>query len=249
MLGSLPYREAVRAPATRRTYRSLWQHWEQFALVEGWEPLPADAGCLAEYIEQRGKAGDCIATLKLRRYAIAQYHKQNEHEDPTATDDFRCFMAGVARQHGRPPSQAKGLTSDDLSQIRMIVRTDTDRRDLAICYVMRDAMLRRAETAALTWLDIESQPDGSGALTIRRSKIDQESRGTMQYLSHAAMVALEAIRPVRGRRRVCIRAVLPFDLQADYRYLSAGGIEGGLHRTQPTGGHGPGSRARGLRLA
>ena len=173
MLGSLPYREAVRAPATRRTYRSLWRHWEQFALVERWEPLPADAGCLAEYIEQRGKAGDTIATLKLRRYAIAQYHKQNEHDDPTATDDFRAFMASVARQHGRPPSQATGLTSDDLSRIRLIVRTPKDRRDIAICHVMRDAMLRRSEAAALTWLDIESQPDGSGVLTIRRSKMDQ----------------------------------------------------------------------------
>ena len=42
----------------------------------------------------------------------------------------------------------------------------------AFASVMRDAMLRRSEAAALEWADVELRPDGSGRLTIRRSKTD-----------------------------------------------------------------------------
>ena len=34
--------------------------------------------------------------------------------------------------------------------------------DVAIATVMRDALLRRSEAAALTWADVERQPDGTG---------------------------------------------------------------------------------------
>ena len=44
--------------------------------------------------------------------------------------------------------------------------------DVALASVMRDAMLRRSEAAALEWADVELRPDGSGRLTIRRSKTD-----------------------------------------------------------------------------
>jgi len=43
--------------------------------------------------------------------------------------------------------------------------------------VMRDAMLRRSEAAALTWSDVECVPDGTGRLTVRRSKADQAGPG------------------------------------------------------------------------
>ena len=60
---------------------------------------------------------------------------------------------------------------------------------------MRDALLRRSEAAALTWADIEPAGDGSGRLTIRRAKGDQEGRGAVVYLGTAALQALEALRP------------------------------------------------------
>ena len=67
--------------------------------------------------------------------------------------------------------------------------------DIAIAATMRDAMLRRSEAAALAWSDIELRPDGSGRLTVRRSKTDQEGAGAVQYLGPAAAKALWLIRP------------------------------------------------------
>ena len=44
--------------------------------------------------------------------------------------------------------------------------------DIALCWVMSDAGLRRSEAAALTWDDIARWDNGSGRLTVRRSKTD-----------------------------------------------------------------------------
>ena len=48
--------------------------------------------------------------------------------------------------------------------------------------------------AAATWADIEAAPDGSGRLTVHRSKTDQDGEGATLYLSRRTMTALAAIR-------------------------------------------------------
>ncbi len=67
--------------------------------------------------------------------------------------------------------------------------------DIAIVTVMRDAMLRRSEAAALTWSDVECLRDGTGRLTVRRSKADQAGQGAELFLGQDATAALERIRP------------------------------------------------------
>ena len=62
---------------------------------------------------------------------------------------------------------------------------------------MRDAMLRRAEAAAIRWSDIEQTSDGSGRLNIERSKTDQTGEGSTAYLSPATIDALSQI-PRKG---------------------------------------------------
>ena len=50
-------------------------------------------------------------------------------------------------------------------------------RDAALVSLMSDALLRVSEAAALLVEDIEEAEDGSGRLTIRHSKTDQEGVG------------------------------------------------------------------------
>ena len=66
--------------------------------------------------------------------------------------------------------------------------------DMALISLMRDAMLRVSEAAALTWEDILPQPDGTGRLLIRRSKTDLEGEGVIVFLSAPTMERLAAIR-------------------------------------------------------
>ena len=65
--------------------------------------------------------------------------------------------------------------------------------DIALCRVLSDAGLRRSEAAALTWDDVARWDDGSGRLTVGRSKTDAEARTV--YLTPASMEALRAMRP------------------------------------------------------
>ena len=67
-------------------------------------------------------------------------------------------------------------------------------RDMIALYqVLADAGMRRSEAAALVWDDIARWDNGSGRLTVRRSKTDTTPRPV--YLTPVAMAHLDAIRP------------------------------------------------------
>ena len=63
---------------------------------------------------------------------------------------------------------------------------------------MRDALLRREGAAALTWADIAAEADGSGRLTVRRSKTDPAAQGAVMSLGPQALRDIAAIRPLRA---------------------------------------------------
>ena len=64
--------------------------------------------------------------------------------------------------------------------------------------------MRRSEAAALTWGDVQRWDDGSGRITLIRSKTDVEAQGAVVAITSAAMRALDAIRPagVGGGQKV-----------------------------------------------
>ena len=70
------------------------------------------------------------------------------------------------------------------------------RFDLALVAVLSDGGLRRSEAAALTWGDVQRWDDGSGRITVVRSKTDALAQGAVVAVTPAAMRALEALRPV-----------------------------------------------------
>ena len=61
--------------------------------------------------------------------------------------------------------------------------------------VLSDAGFRRSEAAALTWGDVQRWDDGSGRITVIRSKTDAEAQGTIVAITPTAMQALDAIQP------------------------------------------------------
>ena len=63
-------------------------------------------------------------------------------------------------------------------------------RDAAIIQIMSDALLRVSEAAALDVADVQRQVDGSGPVTVRNSKTDQEGRGHVRLPRRAYPAAL-----------------------------------------------------------
>ena len=96
----------------------------------------------------------------------------------------------VADRQASPQQSAVPLVwdkADCAAQIAAADGTLAGLRDAAIIAVMSDAMLRRSETAALLWSDLDIDEDGSATLAVRRSKTDQTGNGSRQYLGAATV--------------------------------------------------------------
>ena len=97
--------------------------------------------------------------------------------------------AGCDLDHGsKPRARGRGFETPEQAAERA-------RFDLALVAVLSDGGLRRSEAAALTWGDIARWDDGSGRITVVRSKTDAEAQGAVVAVTPAAMGAVDAIRP------------------------------------------------------
>ena len=68
---------------------------------------------------------------------------------------------------------------------------------MALVAALSDGGLRRSARLRLfTWGDVQRWDDGSGRITVSRSKTDVEAAGAVVAITPAAMKALAAIRPV-----------------------------------------------------
>ena len=133
------------------------------------------------------------------------------HDSPGRDRGVRESLKGWGRRLARPQRQAGALTADVLAVIRLTavqprlrgrgVETAEQaekrgRFDVALVAALSDAGLRRSEAAALTWGDVQRWDDGSGRITVIRSKTDAEAQGAVVAITPAAVQALDAIRPV-----------------------------------------------------
>ena len=114
--------------------------------------------------------------------------------DPAASELVKRALAGLVRENAAPQRQARALGLAELAAIRATAcqprtgrqsgRTESGERararglaDSALCAALFYGGLRRSEAAALAWGDVEPEADGSGLLTVRRSKTDPEDAG------------------------------------------------------------------------
>lgn len=201
------------ATSTRRAYLGHWNAFVDWAGRHNYDAYPAAPETVAAHLAGMA-ATSSVSTLRVRRAAIGSVHRAMGLPDPTTDELVKRALGGLVRKLGTAPSQAPPLTARAFETIRATAclrrsggnirrRRESEgaakRRglvDIALCSVMRDALLRREEAAALTWGDIVCEIDGSGRLTVQRAKNDQDASGTLLYLGPQAMRDLAAIRPV-----------------------------------------------------
>ncbi|MCY4574911.1 MAG: tyrosine-type recombinase/integrase [Gemmatimonadetes bacterium] len=199
------------APKTLRSYRTAWNQFVGWCEEQGYESLPAAPETVAAYLAHRADAGLSRSALSIDRAAV-RYNHEVAGLDPTGSAGVKRVMRGLRRRAaGTEQKQATGIRANDLGAIRataMHPRTGPQglrresaetaakrgRVDIALISTMRDALLRRSEAVALRWSDIEFRDDGTGRLTIRHSKTDQEGEGAVQFISKDSATALKAIR-------------------------------------------------------
>lgn len=199
------------ATNTKASYQSQWRRFVAWAEARGVRALPAAPAHVAAYLAERlERDGHRPATLRLGAAALAFIHRVAGQANPCAAAEVRRVLYGATRKAGKQQKQAPALTEAALAQIRATAyeprrgrggwresRKTAQRRgqvDLALISLMRDALLRISEAAALTWADIEVQPDGTGRLHIRRSKTDPAGAGAIAFLAAPTMALLDALR-------------------------------------------------------
>ena len=184
--------ESVLAGNTRRVYGTQWRIFESWCGEMGLHSLPAEPLTVARYLAARANSGASIATLRLAASAITKAHEWAGRESPCKDRGVRASLRGWRRRLGKPQRQAGALTADVLAVIRLTAvqprrrgrgvetaeqAAQRARFDLALVAILSYGGLCRSEAAALTWGDVQRWDDGSGCITVIRSKTDAEAQG------------------------------------------------------------------------
>ena len=248
---------SVLSDNTRRVYGTQWRLFESWCGDVDLRSMPAEPLTVARYLAVRAGSGASIATLRLATSAIAKVHEWAGHDSPCRDRGVREALKGWGRRLARPQRQAGALTADVLAVIRLTApkprargrgfetpeqAAERSRFDLALVAVLSDGGLRRSEAAALTWGDAQRWDDGSGRITVIRSKTRRRSpgrRGGHHPRRHAGL----GRHPAGGGwwRGEGVRAVgIPDRPTGEGRSSCRrpGGL-GVLQRPQWSGGHGP----------
>ena len=203
---------SAKSENTRAAYRSAWAAWTAWAQRQGVCPLPALPEAVAGYLAARVDAGAGLATLRMACASIGEAHRLADLHNPATSPLVKTALAGFARQAaqaGIATKQAPALTSEAVATIRGHLNGPAGSeakalqavRDMALVSLAACSGLRRSELAALDWADIASEPDGSGRVTVRRSKTDQEGAGAVVAATPAAMADLAAWADVQSAGR------------------------------------------------
>ena len=207
--------ESVLSDNTRRVYGAQWRIFTDWCGDVGLRSLPAEPLTVARYLAARVGDGASIATMRLATSAIAKAHEWAGHESPGRDQGVRASLKGWGRRLAKPQRQSGALTADVLAVIRLTApkprargrgletpaqAAERARFDLALVAVLSDGGLRRSEAAALTWGDAQRWDDGSGRITVVRSKTDAEAQGAVVAITPAAMRRF----PPSGRRALTV---------------------------------------------
>ena len=202
--------ESVLSDNTKRVYAAQWRLFNDWCAEVGLVSLPAEPLTVARYLAARAGSGASIATMRLAASAISKAHEWAKQESPCRDPGVRAALKGWGRRLSKPQRQAGALTADVLAVIRLTAvqprlrgrgfetaeqAAQRARFDLALVAVLSDAGLRRSEASSLTWGAVQRWEDGSGRITVIRSKTDVEAAGAVVAITPAAMQALSAIRP------------------------------------------------------
>ena len=244
---------------TIANYRAQWRNFLVWALGKGIQALPANPAQVAAYLAARiDRHGHKPATLRTAASAIGFIHRTAGLDDPCASQEVKRTLRSATRKAGSSQKQAEALTTEALAAILTTApnprrsrggrfespQTATRRGnlDIAVIRLMRDAMLRVSEAAALIWRDIGTEPDGTGRLLIRRSKTDAAGEGAVAFVSAPTMEALRLIR------EGAVDTDSVFGLQPNQiavrikKAADAAGLGDGLQRSLAQSRHGTGPR-------
>ena len=202
---------AAIAPATIAARAADLACYARFAAAARHGPLPAAptqvAGWL-DWLEPRYRP----STIARRLSSLAAAHTLLGLDDPTRSAIVALTTKGIRRRRGSAQRQAAPLRFGEaidthgtpgltLSALLEVCGGDMQGlRDAALLSLGYDAGLRVAELTGAVVGDLEATADGSGVLSIPRSKTDQLGQGAFAWVSPDSMRRIRAWLDAAGIR-------------------------------------------------
>ena len=177
------YAEKATAENTNKAYSKDWAHFSSWCRRRGADALIPDPQLIGLYITecaapQDGSPALSVSTIERRLSGLSWNYQQRGQTLDRKDRHIATVLAGIKRQHSKPPVQKEPISPDELiemvSQLSFGLR---DMRDRAILLIGYAGGLRRSEIVNLDvnrddtedgkgWVEIE---DG-GAIIIQKTK-------------------------------------------------------------------------------
>ncbi len=171
------------AKNSRTAYESDWSLFEAYCNGFGLASLPANVVTVADFISNvRTLKGERYKPSSLQRFlvSIKRNHKRNSHPDPTHNDIIQELMRGVRKSETRGIKQAAAMKLNKLiERVTTLPNTNKAIRDKALLLIGFGGAFRRSELASLKLSDVQDTDYGI-AITVRKSKTDQTSKGIIK---------------------------------------------------------------------
>jgi integrase len=180
------------ASNTERALRADVTIFTGWCAGEGRQALPASPETLAAFIDAMAVSK---APATVRRYvsSVATFHRAAAVANPCEAQTVKLALKRMHRERGLAQVQAAPL--NDVLVARMLAAAGSTLRDLrnkALLTLAYTTLCRRSELVALQRADLETESDGFGTVTIRRSKTDQEGAGEVAPITPDAMRHVKA---------------------------------------------------------
>jgi site-specific recombinase XerD len=187
------------SPATRRAYAACWKIFVTWCGERGADALRATETDIAAYLRERAERGARIATVRKSLAAIAQVRRLAGAALDRDSRDLHFVLKALAREFGIAAEGRAELMTADIEAMLQALAGDglAQVRDRALLLMGFAGGFRRSELAALDVGDVAFQRDGV-AVTIRRSKGDQEGRGQIVGIVYGRK---DRTCPVRALKR------------------------------------------------
>ncbi len=182
------YARQATAENTNAAYNADWAHFNSWCRRRGWpghsdaDSLPPSPELIGLYIANcaspdNGAPALSVSTIERRLSGLAWHYQQRGFALDRKDRHIATVLAGIRRQHARPPIQKEAILRDDI--LDMIDTLDyglRDMRDRAILLIGYAGGLRRSEIVSLDFAR-EDTEDGKGWITIEDQGLILTFRG------------------------------------------------------------------------
>ena len=181
---------------TRLAYQGALDRLQAFLQEQGRDLAGLDDSQLAEYLTAMHRAGVSPSTASLAAAAVRFLAKTAGQPSPAGPLSGRV-LAGIRREgKDRGRGQVAGLQWSAADTVAAIASNGGQSlaglRDAALIAVMSDCLLRVSEAVALQVKDLQTETNGTGRLTVRSSKTDQEGAGAVLFVGAPTVSRIRA---------------------------------------------------------